>query len=342
LRDQEGYYLIGYRPDERTFDAANARRFNRIEVKVKRPGLRVRTRTGFLGVTDTDATPVAPRTRAGQLTEALSSPFAKSGVELRLTSLFTNDPKAGSYLRSLLYIGGRDLKFTDEPDGWHKIVLDVVALTLNQDGKVIDEVNRTETVRVRGEEYTIAQRSGFTYTMNVPIREAGAYQLRVAVRDTATSRTGSANQFIEVPNIKKNRLALSGVVLVGTPPSPNAVNASIIEAEALPAVRRFRPLMNLDYGYLIYNARLDKASAQPQLETQVRLYRDGQIVFTGRQTPFQISPQTDLKRLPVNGRLKLGNDLIPGEYVLQVVVTDLLAKGQNRLRAQVTDFEIVK
>ncbi len=344
LRDQEGYYLIGYRPDAATFDAANARRFNRIEVKLKRPGLRVRTRTGFLGVTDENATPVAPRTREAQIVEALTSPFSKSGVELRLTSLFTNDPKEGSYLRSLLHIGGRDLQFTKEADGWHQVVFDVVALMFNQDGKVADQVNRTETVRVRGEQYEIAQRSGFTYTMNVPLKQPGAYQFRVAVRDTGTSRTGSASQFIEVPNIKKNNLALSGVVVLGTPPptNANAADASIVEAEALPAVRRFRQMMEIDYGYLVYNARLNKASGQPQIETQSRLYRDGQLVFTGRQLPLNTNGQPDLKRLPVNGRLKLGTDLIPGEYVLQVVVTDLLAKGKNRISAQVTDFEIVK
>ena len=345
LRDQEGYYLIGYRPDERTFDAANARRFNRIEVKVKRPGLRVRTRTGFLGVTDENATPTAPRTREAQLVEALTSPFSKSGVELRLTSLFSNDPKSGSYLHSLLYIGGRDLQFTKEADGWHKVVFDVVALMFNQDGKIADQVNRTETVRVRAEQYEIAQRSGFTYTMNVPLKQPGAYQFRVAVRDTGTSRTGSASQFIEVPNIKKNNLALSGLVVLGTPPNANAAkaaNASIVEAEALPAVRRFRPLTDMDYGYLVYNAKLDKANGQPQIETQVRLYRDGSLIFTGKQIPLNTNGQTDLKRLPFNGRLKLGTDLTPGEYVLQVVVTDLLAKGQNRIRTQVTDFEIVR
>lgn len=301
-----------------------------------------------MGVTDENATPVAPRTRDAQIVEALTSPFSKSGVELRLTSLFTNDPKEGSYLRSLLHIGGRDLQFTKEADGWHKTVFDVVALMFNQDGKVADQVNRTETVRVRGEQYEIAQRSGFTYTMNVPLKQPGAYQFRVAVRDSGTSRTGSASQFIEVPNIKKNNLALSGLIVIGTPPTttnPNAANAadaSIVEAEALPAVRRFRPLMEVDYGYLVYNAKLDKASGQPQIETQIRLYRDGSPVFTGRQLPLNTNGQTDLKRLPVNGRLKLGNDLAPGEYVIQVVVTDLLAKGKNRIRAQVTDFEIVK
>jgi len=50
--DQKGYYLIGYRPEESTFDSANARRnFHHLEVRVKRPGLTVHTRSGFYGIT---------------------------------------------------------------------------------------------------------------------------------------------------------------------------------------------------------------------------------------------------------------------------------------------------
>jgi VWFA-related protein len=47
--DLSGYYLIGYSPRAGTFDSS---RFHRFEVKVKRKGLKVRTREGFYPVTD--------------------------------------------------------------------------------------------------------------------------------------------------------------------------------------------------------------------------------------------------------------------------------------------------
>ena len=50
----------------------------------------------------------------------------------------------------------------------------------------------------------------------------------------------------------------------------------------------------------------------------------------------------DLKRLQAGGRLVLGTALQPGEYVLQVVVTDALAKEKYRTATQWIDFEIVK
>lgn len=49
MDDLSGYYLIGYTPRSGTFDSS---RFHKFEVKVKRPGLKVRTREGFYPVTD--------------------------------------------------------------------------------------------------------------------------------------------------------------------------------------------------------------------------------------------------------------------------------------------------
>ncbi|MBD0326764.1 MAG: hypothetical protein ICV68_10045, partial [Pyrinomonadaceae bacterium] len=78
------------------------------------------------------------------------------------------------------------------------------------------------------------------------------------------------------------------------------------------------------------------------LTTQLRLLRNGQVIFTGKVIPFDLKGQTDLKRITVNGGIQLGTDMPPGEYILQVIVTDLLAKDKYRVATQWMDFEIVK
>ncbi|HKQ99423.1 MAG TPA: VWA domain-containing protein [Pyrinomonadaceae bacterium] len=353
LDDQKGYYLIGYRPEESTFDPATGRRkFHKITLRFKRPGLSHRTRTGFFGVTNEEAV-ARPRTRAEQIIAALTSPFNSGGVRTRLTSLYGNDPRAGGFVRSLLHIEGRDLTFTDEADGWHKAVFDVTAVTFGDNGTVVDEVNRTHTVRVRGETYNRVLENGFVYTLTVPIKKPGAYQLRTALRDTATERIGSASQFIEVPDISKNRLTLSGVILAGSEPSAKAGQAAApaqtaeeqatdFDPQAGPAVRRLRRGMLMNYAYVIYNAQVDKATARPQLQTQMRLFHEGKQIFAGRVQPFDASGQPDLKRLTGGGGLQLGMNLPPGEYILQIIVTDTLAKEKYRTATQWIDFEIVK
>ena len=348
LDDQRGYYLIGYQPDAETFDPKRAR-FNKLTIKVKRPGLKVRYRSGFFGIKDEDTRPPAPVTRAEQLAHAITSPFASGGMDVRLTSLFANDATSGSFMRSLLHVDASKLTFTEEPDGWRKVVFDVMAVTFGEGGAIIDEVSRTENVRVRGETHRIIMQDGFDYIMTVPIKKPGAYQLRAALRDTATMRIGSASQFIEVPDLKKKRLALSGIIINGFDPEKlkkRAAQGNISgdkvqpEPQAGPGVRRLRRGLVLEFGYVIYNAQLDKATQRPRLQTQIRLFRDGRQIFAGDVLPFDPNAQPDMTRLIAGGRLQLGTDMSPGDYVLQIIVTDPIAKEKLRTATQWIDFQI--
>lgn len=358
LEDQKGYYLIGYRPDESTFDVRGRRKFHKLGLKVLRPGkFNVRMRNGFFGVSDEEARP-APRTAEQQMISALTSPFGSAGVHLRLTSLFANHPKLGSMMRSLLHVDASDLTFTEEPDGWHKTVFAVMAVTFGDNGLVVDQISRVHTMRVRGAVYQRMLKRGFVYFLTVPIKKPGAYQLRTALRDEGSSRVGSVSQFVEVPDIKKNRLTLSGILLNSadqearktdgapagtTPPTANS-GQEVADTDPAPtaAVRQFRPGLSIAYGYFIYNPQLNKATGRPELQTQMRLFRDGQLVFAGKEIPYDAAGQADLKRLTAGGAVQLGTGMAPGEYTLQVIVTDLLAKAKHRTATQWIDFEIVK
>jgi hypothetical protein len=354
LEDQSGYYLIGYRPDESTFDQAGRRKFHHLTVKVKRAGADARWRSGFYGIPDEEARP-AQRTSKDSLLAALTSPFNAGDLHLRLTSLFGHDQRTGSIMYSMLNINGRDLTFKDEADGWHVASIDVAAYTFGDSGNVVESFNRTHTIRARNETYEGILRDGLLYTVSVPVKNPGAYQLRIAVRDDASQRIGSANQFIEVPNLDKNQLTLSGLVVEGVDPQragqkeqgagvdPQSGVEQGVEPQASPAVRHLRGGMTLRYTYTIYNARTDRATPpHPQLQTQVRLFRDGKEIYTGKPSAYEMGEQPDAKHLRAGGRIQLSKDAAPGDYILQVVVTDLLAKDKYRMATQWMDFEIVK
>jgi VWFA-related protein len=348
VADQIGYYLIGYQPDEQTFDAARLR-YNDIKVVLKRSGFEVRYRAGFYNVSDDRSRKGAAPSRAKALAAALMSPFNASEAQLRLTTIFGNDAREGSYVRSYLHIRAQDLTFTPKPDGTHQVQFDLLALTFGDTDKPIDQVSRTYKADLNDREYQNALRAGIVYKATVPIKKAGSYQLRVAVRDVASGRIGSASQFIEVPDLTNDRLALSGIAAFGSDPAelsnrPAADHAAGPAAEEDPeagaATRRLRKGMLLSYGCYIYNARLDKGSGRPQLQTQVRLFRNGQEVFTADPLAYEPSGD-DMKRLPLTGAVQLGTGMPPGEYVLQVVVRDPLAKANQRIATQWIDFEIV-
>src|SRR6266480_6188596 len=85
MEDQQGYYLLGYRPTEETFN----RHFHHIKARVKRSGLSLRTRKGFYGISEDDAK-LAQRTPIDKTNLALISPFGAHDVEVELTSFFAN------------------------------------------------------------------------------------------------------------------------------------------------------------------------------------------------------------------------------------------------------------
>ena len=100
--------------------------------------------------------------------------------------------------------------------------------------------------------------------------------------------------------------------------------------------------MDLSYAFVIYNATIDRVTTKPQLEAQVRLLRDGQAVYTGKQVPVKLGSVTEWRQIVAGGRLQLGKEIEPGEYVLQVIVTDRLAKEKYSSATQWIDFEVVK
>ncbi|MBV9927696.1 MAG: VWA domain-containing protein [Acidobacteria bacterium] len=366
LDDVRGYYLIGYRPDESTFDPQTGKRhFNTWSIKVKgRDNLKVRARSGFYGVAEDDSRK-GKRSAAEQLMAALLSPFSSGGVNLQLTTFFLNDASAGSTIRSVMLMDAHDLTFKPGADGHQEAVLDVVAVTLGEDGQIIDQVALRETIRAKPEKLERFMKEGMLYGMNVPVKRPGAYQLRIAVRDSGSGRIGSASHYIEVPDVKKDRLTLSSLVITGNRPATKARDlltsvlgapgASAAATEtgarvvpggegligledplASPASRVFKYGWYLDYACMVLNAGKLKKGAQ--LNSQVKLFREGQEVFAGEVFPVDLANQADPARLVVARRLQLGTILEPGDYMLQLTVSEA---GGGRTATRWIDFKLV-
>ena len=352
ILDDQSYYLIGYQPEDETFDP-KTRRFNKLEIKVKRPGLRVRYRSGFFGVTDEQMAqkPAANLTPAQQIQNALTSPFAVNDVSLRLNALFNNDAKQGSFVRSLLHVNAQNLKFTDEANGAKKTIFDVLAVAFGDNGLVIDQIAKTYTLTVNKEIYEQFLKDGFVYDFSFPIKKAGAYQLRVALRDAGNGKVGSANQFVEIPNLKKERLTLSSIGLQNMSfadwEKVNAGQDLSEEAQAKmnplsdTALRQFKRGTVLSYGMQVLNAKLD-AARKPNLSYQTVIIRDGKKIFEGKPQPMDTGNISDPQRIGMSSALNLGTSMQPGEYVLQIIITDNLAKENRKIAAQFVTFEIIQ
>ncbi len=339
---EKGYYLIGYEPDDETFKSKD---FNKIEIKLKRPDLKISSRAGFLGRTDNETAP-KKRTGDGELYEAIVAPLPRAGLNVRLSAFFANDAAQGNVVRSLVHLDGGELMFVDDANGFKKAVFDVVAVTLNEKNEVVDEFSRTHTFKIEAAAMPLIKQNGLIYTTDVPIKKAGNYNFRLAVRDAGSKMLGSASQIIQVPDLKKSKIFLSGLTVSqvdanGKFVAPSAVkpeNAlSLTDSAATPAIRRFRPNSILAYAYTLYNARADKTTNQPKLTVQVNLYRDGKIISEGKPQTPELEKPSDPSRINDYGYLRLNANIEKGDYALQIIVKDLLT---NETTSQWIDFEV--
>lgn len=341
--DGDGYYLLAYQPEQSTFDERTGLKFHAINVRVKRPGLHVRSRTGFYGTPDRQQAP-PPQTKKEQLVKALVSPFSTGSLHVRLTTLFSDTEKQGSYINVLLNIDAHDLTFKEEADGSRSDLVDIAAVTFDADGRQVDGVDRTYQFHVPQKGYEDILKSGLVYSAHVPVKKAGPYQMRVVLRDDSTQQIGSATQFIDVPDVGKDRLILSGIMLAADQPQLQPAGVSVEGALAsddpngTPAVRIFKPGSGIVYAYQILNAHSDREK-KPQLEGQVRLFRDGRQVYASTPSPVGADKQQNPKRLISIGNMQLGQ-IPPGDYVLQIVISDKLRKEKDRIAAQSIDFQV--
>ena len=107
------------------------------------------------------------------------------------------------------------------------------------------------------------------------------------------------------------------------------------------AIRKFQRNTVLAYAYKLYHAQLDKNTGKPSLTLQLNLYRGGKLISEGTPQPVQLEAQTDLTRISDYGYLRLKPNVEFGDYALQIIVKDLLAKGKNQTATQWIDFEVV-
>ncbi|MEP6946978.1 MAG: VWA domain-containing protein, partial [Acidobacteriota bacterium] len=258
---ESGYYLIAYEPSEDTF---RGKHFNKIEVRVERPGVTVSSRPGFDAVIDQPARIIAKRTADSELYEAIAAPLPIAGLDLQLTAYFGNSQAEGSFIRSLIHIGGESIKFEDDPaSGLKKASFDVVAVTLDEKNKVVDEFTRAHTYKVPADALPLIRQNGLIYSSDVPIKKPGTYNFRVVIRDNTSGLLGSSSQIVDLPELKNGRLFISGLNLSevaenGRFAIPGAVkpeNALVMTTTtAAPAIRQFHRGTVIAYSYVAYNA----------------------------------------------------------------------------------------
>jgi len=337
LRNEQGYYAMGFQPEEdNSVDLSGSRPpATFAQLKILRPGVVVRSRAGYISHRPRVEFP-APVEHRVLLNTALRSPFAAPDIRVRLTALFSAFSKDGPTVDLAVLLDPHDFSFIhDSEDKYHGAGhLGIAAY--RDDGRATILAERNYQVNFLPAEYRDWLEYGLSFPFLMKLPGPGAWQIRVVVADSASDRFGSATRFVQIPNVPQGGLALSGLSLGGAPPGDNAPP----DPRADPAVRVFKPGQRCVYRSTVFNP-LTGPDKQSALQVQSRIFAAGRVVMDGKPERVTFGEAQDGSRRQISGPIRLDPLMAPGDYVLKVIVQDLLAPpGEPRTATQFIDFQV--
>ena len=323
--DHASYYLLGVSPDDRPLAREEA-----ISVTVARPGLEVRSRRqppavrvpSFLA----DAGP--PQV---ELRRLVASPLKAGSMRARLSAAFRRNTIT-NVLELSMVVDGHDISFTHRLNGRYEAGIDLLLNIFDSAGALVESQSNTATVSTTREDFQGTVDEGLPVHLGTPVAKPGVYQVYAAVRDATSSNTGLCHTLVEIPDVSKGGLCVSGIRLfrAAVPEPPEGK----VDADS---VRRiFKPGEQIGYNCAIYNAQPDERRAA-HFEVATVLYAEGREVY--RSDPMQVdaTDAASQRWLSLGGKLELGARTAAGEFVLQIVVTD---KVKPRTASQWIDFTL--
>lgn len=326
-QDIRSYYLLTYRPTDQEFDGT----FREVVVKVKRPGLKVRHRTGYLAMPPGWEVVTAEEFRLMRSAERREIPvdlptFMRLETFARRTT--------GQTILVNLEVLAEGLRFREqqtENGRLHQTELEVIGIIRDGEGNAVMRFGTPMTFTFADPEFTALQRGGLSFNNKVDL-VPGTYSVQVLVRDQLGGRTALLEQTLRVPE-PTQELSLSSIVLAKEVQKavPGTELLTVGDSTVLPsAVRKFRNGENLIYYFEVYNA-------EHELEAVLSLIPSGSR--TRLSLPSVHAPSPSHGGPVVLSRFVELRGLPPGTYFLEASVRDL---GDNTVARRRTLLEVVQ
>jgi VWFA-related protein len=330
LRDQGGFYVVGFQPAQDTPSPTPA--VLRLRGKI----LGLRWRFGYLHRGEARLQEIAPLDRAIVMQRALTGSSDARAIRTRMTSLYTGFGRTGAVVEVLVHLDAGDLSSVRDLNGKHHLSADVQVVPYSTSGRLIGATPQNYTITADDQEYQRIRKEGFKYVARLAFPSPGGYQIRAIVTDGFSDRVGSAMQFVEVPATNRGRFALSGLLLrraVPAAPADKPTQAPPVQS-AETVFRRDAPIA---FSYAVFNAVTGPAQ-ESHLQIVSRVFAGDRTLYVGRPIDL-LFPEAGTRQ--VNSKLQFDDNLSPGTYLLEVEVTDLLAKDpQPRVAIQSATFEV--
>jgi VWFA-related protein len=333
LQDTSVYYLLAWRTDH---DQQASGKFRRISISlVQHPNLSVRVRPGFFEVepaTNAKAEhipnkqPSQPATPQSALREAVGGIFPTTDIPVAVNVTFLNTRERGPLITVTMQLNAAALQFSNA-DAMQKALVDISGALFNDQGKTGGGFSDRLTVTANTVESQQPTRD-LVYSYQI-YAKPGLYQVRVGARDAGSGKVGTANEWIEIPKLDPQQLALSSLITGERPLEPTTATATdenVIPAASIRIDHRFHRNSFLRFIVYAYNAALSAADGKPDVAVQVQVLRDAQPVITRPSKRLVTDGLQKFDQIPYGADISL-EGLASGRYVLQISVVDRIAKS---------------
>ncbi|MGA8089907.1 MAG: VWA domain-containing protein [Terracidiphilus sp.] len=320
-RDTSAYYAIGFHSSNPARDG----KYRKLTIKINRPGMKLEYRPGYYAPADFKHAGREDRER--ELEEELASDLPATDVAVYLDAMYFRLDENRFFVPVSLIVPGSQIPFVKGGDK-DKATLDII-------GEVIDEVKRPigsarETVKLNLDPALQARQKNIEYTtsFNLP---PGKYHLKFVVRENQTGRMGSFEADITLPDMKKQPLKMSSIVLASTRQASKKTSPLVRAGEEyIPNISHvFRQNQHLYLLYEVYGPTKEKlAQGQPK-GTKAGIDVLSSLELIQGSTKVYETPLVQAKAVNVEGRDAVAVELDvplkglkPGSYVCQLNVID--------------------
>jgi hypothetical protein len=314
--DMSAYYLLAYSSSNPARDG----RYRRIQVRVKRDGFKVEARSGYYA--DRDFVHTSRGDRETQLQDQLFSAVSATDLPVMVTAGWFRLSADKYYVPVVLAVPGYAVPVANGTD---KVSLDVLGMVRDEQGRPLGRFKETLQLPP-GTGKTLAGKQ-VLYQSGVTL-PPGRFSVKAVVRENATGLMGTYESAITVPELKKEPMKLSSIV-IGTQMEPAAKGKTDnpLVREGVQLVPNLTHVVGRDqklyFYYEVYDPS-EAAGSPPQLRTSLAFYRGKVKVY---ETPVVERTTIDVpERHAALFQFEVPPDAFtPGLYTCQINVIDTVA-----------------
>ena len=248
FRENSSYYLLGYEPT-----SANDGKYHGIEIKVNRPGLTVRARSGYYAADAITSVESGRSAKAGPspLWKAISGllPVGDLPLQVMAAPFAQVGPGKKDGMATVAIVLGI-VQDVDTGDARQVEKIDFLIDAFGQDGssKSAHGLNAAVTLKPN-----VKGKVGYEVLSRIDLKP-GRYQLRLSAHLPSHDTSGSIYYDVDVPDFTKGALVMSGAMLSLTPTvvaAPKDRLADLMPPQFVPTTNRyFNPKTDQVAGYV--------------------------------------------------------------------------------------------